>query len=123
MSGRPVAGSPRLLDRLRATCRTRHYSLRTEDSYAHWVRRYVLFHGKRHPGEMREAEVNRFLTHLAVDGQVAASTQNQALAALLFLYEHVLHQPLDRVEGVVRAKRPKRLPVVLSRSEVQRILD
>lgn len=107
--------APRLLDQVRAACRVRHFSLRTEVAYIHWIRRYIVHHGKRHPREMREPEVNAFLTDLAVRGQVSASTQNQALAALLFLYEHVLAKPLDRLEGVVRAKRPKRLPVVLSR--------
>ncbi len=115
--------APRLLDQVRAACRVRHFSLRAEVAYIHWIRRYIVHHGKRHPREMREPEVNAFLTDLAVRGQVSASTQNQALAALLFLYEHVLAKPLDRLEGVVRAKRPKRLPVVLSRAEVQRILD
>jgi integron integrase len=120
----PHAGTPpKLLDRLRAACRVRHLSPRTEDAYHHWCRRFILFHGVRHPAEMAEPEVNAFLTHLAVEGRVAASTQNQALAALLFLYEHVLNRPLDRLGGVVRANRPKRLPVILSRSEVQRILD
>lgn len=118
-----TAQPPRLLDQVRQACRVRHLSLRTEDSYVQWSKRFILFHGKRHPREMAETEVNAFLTHLAVEGNVAASTQNQALAALLFLYEHVLAQPLDRLDGVVRAKRPKRLPVILTRLEVQRILD
>ena len=117
-----TARPPKLLDRLREACRVRHYSIRTEDAYHDWVKRFILFHNKRHPREMAEPEVNAFLTHLAVDGHVAASTQNQALAALLFLYEHVLERPLDRLGGVVRAQRPKRLPVILSRAEVQRIL-
>jgi len=90
--------------------------------YVHWIRRFVLFHNRMHPRELRESEVNRFLTHLAVKGKVAASTQNQALAALLFLYQHVLEQPLNRIEGVVRARRPKRLPVVLTSDEVERVL-
>jgi len=117
-----VAGKPKLLDQLRMAIRALHYSLKTEEAYAHWVRRYILFHGKRHPAEMGEAEVNQFLTDLAVTQRVAASTQNQALAALLFLYEKVLRRPLDRLEGVVRAKRPKRLPIVLTRDEVRAIL-
>src|SRR4051794_41207509 len=99
---------PRLLDRVRAACRVRHYSLRTEDAYAQWVKRFVLFHGKRHPREMGSAEINAFLTHLAVQGNVAASTQNQAFAALLFLYQKVLQCEPGRIEGVIRAKRPKR---------------
>jgi len=119
----PVTQPPKLLDRLRAACRVRHYSIRTEDAYHDWVKRFILFHGKRHPREMGEPEVNAFLTHLAVEGRVAASTQNQALAALLFLYEYVLERPLDRLGGVVRAQRPKRLPVILSRAEVQGVLD
>jgi integron integrase len=113
---------PKLLDQLRQAIRALHYSVKTEEAYAHWARRYILFHGKRHPAELGEFEVNQFLTDLAVAHRVAASTQNQALAALLFLYEKVLRRPLDRLEGVVRAKRPKRLPIVLTRDEVQRIL-
>jgi integron integrase len=117
----PPAPPPKLLDRVRHACRVRHYSLRTEDAYHDWVRRFILFHHKRHPDTMAEPEVNAFLTHLAVDGRVAASTQNQALSALLFLYEHVLNRPLNRLGGVVRAARPRRLPIILSRAEVQRI--
>jgi hypothetical protein len=89
----PLAQPPKLLDRLRQAVRVLHYSLKTEDAYAAWVRRYILFHGKRHPQEMGAAEINQFLTHLAVAGHVAASTQNQAMAALLFLYERVLGRP------------------------------
>jgi integron integrase len=118
----PEPKQPKLLDRLRAACRVRHYSIRTEDAYHDWVERFIRFHGIRHPGTMGEPEVNAFLTHLAVERNVAASTQNQALCALLFLYEHVLHRPLNRVGGVVRANRPKRLPVVLTREEVRRLL-
>src|SRR5262245_27879748 len=110
---------PRLLDRVRHACRLRHYSLRTEDCYVDWVRRFFLFHGKRHPLEMGAAEINAFLTHLAVDGHVAASTQNQAFSALLFLYQKVLEVDPGRIEGVVRANRPKRLPVVLTRADVR----
>jgi integron integrase len=102
--------------------RTRHYSRRTEEAYLHWIRRFLAFHNGTHSREMAEMDVNRFLTHLAVGANVAASTQNQALAAVLFLYEHVLERPLDRVEGVVRARKPKRLPVVLTRDEVDAIL-
>jgi integron integrase len=114
---------PRLLDQVRAACRARHYSLRTERAYVGWVRRYVLANGKRHPRGLGQAELEGFLTALAVDGCVAASTQNQALSALLFLYRQVLG--MDRVpwlEGVVRAKHPARIPVVLSRGEVRRLL-
>ena len=113
---------PRLMDRLREAIRVRHYSLRTEEAYRQWVRRFILFHGKRHPESMGEPEVSAFLSHLAVDRNVAASTQNQALSAILFLYTHVLGRDLDWLEGVIRAKRPRRLLVVLSREEVQRVL-
>jgi integron integrase len=116
-------GPPRLLDRVREAVRVRHYSLRTEEAYVAWVRRYVLYHNKRHPLEMGAAEINAFLTHLAVEGRVSASTQNQAFSALLFLYEKVLEVEPGRVAGVVRANRPKRLPVVLSRDEVRRVLS
>ena len=117
-----VPQPPKLLDRLRAACRVRHLSRHTEDTYHDWGKRYILFHGKRHPDTMAEPEVNQFLTHLAVDRAVAASTQNQALAALLFLYDAVLGRPLDRLDGVIRASRPARLPVVLTRDEVGRLL-
>ncbi len=100
----------------------RHYSLRTEESYVAWIRRFILFHGKRHPLEMGAAEINAFLTHLAVEGRVSASTQNQAFSALLFLYLKVLEVDPGRIAGAVRAKRPKRLPVVLSPEEVRRTL-
>jgi integron integrase len=118
----PAAKSPKLLDRLRAACRVRHLSPRTEDAYHDWCRRFILFHHVRHPDTMAEPEVNAFLTHLAVECKVSASTQNQALAALLFLYRHVLTKPLDQLT-VVRAKRPLRLPVILSRAETQRVLS
>ncbi|MCC7487995.1 MAG: integron integrase [Burkholderiales bacterium] len=111
-----------LLQRVREAVRVRHYSIRTEEAYVLWVRRFVLFHGKRHPAEMGESEVRAFLTHLAVQGDVAASTQNQALNALVFLYRHVLESPLGELGDVVRAKRPQRLPVVLSVNEVGRVL-
>jgi integron integrase len=118
----PGAPSPRLLDRLRGAVRARHYSRRTEKAYVAWVRRYILFHGKRHPLEMGGAEVSQFLTSLAVDGRVAASTQNQALNALLFLYRNVLEQDLPWLDRVVRAKRTVRLPVVLTREEVRAVI-
>jgi len=111
-----------LLDRLRESLRVRHLSLRTEKAYIHWVRRYILFHGKRHPQEMGEAEVNAFLTHLAAEKQVSASTQIQALCALLFLYRTVLERELGELDGLVRARRRKRLPVVLTRDEVRGLL-
>jgi integrase-like protein len=115
--------SPKLLDRVRAAIRARHYSLRTEEAYVGWVRRFILFHHKRHPAEMGEPEINQFLTHLAVAENVAASTQNQALSAILFLYQEVLGRDLDRIEGVVWAKKPKRLPVVLTRDEVRALFS
>src|SRR5262245_40475614 len=117
-----TATSPRLLDRVRTACRVRHYSLRTEDTYHDWIKRFILFHGKRHPQEMGAAEINAFLTHLAVEGQVSASTQNQAFSALLFLYQKVLEVDPGRIAGVIRAVRPKRLPVVLTRAEVSSVL-
>src|SRR5262249_57802906 len=115
----PAPQPPKLLDRLRHACRVRHFSIRTEDAYAAWAERFIRFHGIRHPQTMGEPEVNKFLTHLAVDRHVSASTQNQALSALLFLYDVVLGRPLDQLK-VVRANRPRRLPVVLSREEVRR---
>ncbi len=113
---------PKLLDRVREANRLRHGSRSTEKSYVGWIRRYILFHGKRHPAEMGAPEVTRFLSSLAIQGHVAASTQNQALSALLFLYRHVLHQDLPWLEDVVRAKRPKHLPVVLTRDEVRAVI-
>lgn len=113
----------RLLVRMRDAIRSRHYSLRTEQSYTQWVRRFILFHNKRHPENMGEKEISSFLTDLAVNRKVAASTQNQALSALLFLYKHVLDQKLDWLEDVVRAKRPRRLPVVLTQAEIGTLLD
>jgi integron integrase len=119
------AGSPpggRLLDRVRDRCQLKHYSRRTERAYAGWIRRFILFFGKRHPETMGGPEVEQFLTHLAVAGNVAASTQNQALSALLFLYREVLGVELPWMDSVVRAKRPQRLPVVLTTDEVHRLL-
>jgi integron integrase len=119
----PGLRGPRLLDRVRAALRARHYSYRTEDSYVAWIRRYIVFNGKRHPSEMGAPEVTAFLTSLAIDSLVAASTQNQALSAILFLYRDVLGVGLPWLDEVVRAKRPARLPVVLSRDEVRAMLD
>lgn len=113
---------PRLLDQIRAAIRVRHYSLRTEQSYIHWIKRYIYFQGKRHPVEMGEAEVTAFLNHLAVDRSVSASTQNQALSALLFLYKQVLGKELEWLNDLNRVKRPARLPVVLTRREVEGVL-
>jgi integron integrase len=117
-----VPQAPRLLDQVRDALRTRHYSRRTEKAYVGWIRRYVIFNGKRHPREMGETEVTRFLSHLAVERKVSASTQNQALAALLFLYRVVLGIELKWLDEMVRAKRPQRLPVVLTRREVRELL-
>ena len=114
---------PRLLDQVRASIRLRHYSRRTEEAYVGWIRRYIVFHGKRHPREMRSPEVAAFLSHLAERGGVAASTQNQALCALLFLYRQVLDRPLDPLPGVAWAKKSSHVPVVLSQDEVARVLD
>jgi len=122
-AGQADAPKPRLLDRVRAALRARHYSRRTEDTYIAWIKRYIFFHDKRHPAEMGAPEVTRFLTSLAVDGHVAASTQNQALSALLFLYRDVLEVDLPWLDGVVRAKRPARLPIVLTRDEVRALLQ
>lgn len=113
---------PKLLDEVRNRIRVKHYSLRTERVYIAWIRRFILANGKRHPRVMGQAEIEAFLTHLAVEGQVAASTQNQALAALLFLYREVLAMELPWLDGIVRAKRPQRVPTVLSASEVASLL-
>jgi len=114
---------PKLLDELCARIRARHYSIRTEKAYADWVRRFILFHDKRHPRDMGAAEVEAFLSHLAVDGKVSASTQNQALAAILFLYREVLEMDLPWLDGVTRAKTSQRQPVVLTRAEVAAVLE
>ncbi len=113
---------PRLLDQLRDRIRLKHYSIRTEEAYSEWVRRFVIFNGKRHPRDLGAAEVEAFLTHLAVHGRVAASTQNQAKSALLFLYKEVLGFELPWLEGIQSAKRPARLPVVLTRAEIRSLL-
>lgn len=135
----PGQPTPRLYDHVVEVLRARHYSRRTKGragtpagtpachaarsaTIIHWIRRFLLFHDRAHPSTLAEDDVNRFLPHLAVQGNVAASTGNQALAAVLFLYPHVLQRPLNRVEGVVRARRPKRLPVVLTREEVDAVL-
>jgi integron integrase len=119
----PCADPPRLLARVREAIRVRHYSLRTERAYLHWIRRYILFHGKRHPAGMGAEEITRFLSHLANEDNVAAATQAQALAALLFLYGPVLETELPWLDQIVRAKRPRRLPTVLDKAEVHRLLD
>jgi integron integrase len=113
---------PKLLDQVRQAIRVRHYSRRTEEAYVGWIRRFIVFNGKRHPAAMGGAEVSRFLTQLATEGKVAASTQNQALNALVFLYRHVLGSPLPDLQNVVRAKRPQKLPVVFTQAEVRAVL-
>ena len=116
-------GKPKLMAQMREALRSRHYSSRTEQTYCHWVRRFVFFHNIRHPVEMAEPEINAFLTNLAVKEKVSASTQNQALAALLFLYRHVIGRRVGDLGQVVRARKPTRLPVVLAREEVKNILS
>jgi integron integrase len=112
----------KLLDQVRDLIRLRHYSIRTEEAYSRWIKEYILYHQKRHPSQMGEHEVSEFLSNLALKRQVAASTQNQALSAILFLYRDVLKQPLDWIDNVERAKKPSRLPVVFTREEVRAIL-
>ncbi len=112
---------PKLLDRLREALRSHHYS-RTEQTYCHWVKRFIFFNKVRHPAEMAEPEINTFLTHLAVKEKVSASTQNQALSALLFLYRHVLDRKVGDLGMVIRARKPMRLPVVMTRDEVKAVL-
>lgn len=114
--------APRLLEQMREAIRTRHYSIRTEESYLQWVRRFILFSGKRHPADMGAPELEAFLTYLAVERNVAASTQNQALSAILFMYREVLDIDLPWLDGVTRAKKPQRLPVVLTPDEVRQVL-
>jgi integron integrase len=122
-AGEPAAAPPpRLLDRVRDAIRLRHYSRRTEKAYVDWIRRFIRYHGRRHPREMGASEIEAFLNDLAVRQEVAASTQNQALAALVFLYREVLQAPPLELQGLVRARAPRRLPVVLSRDEVRRLL-
>jgi integron integrase len=112
---------PRLLDEVRKVARVRHFSLRTEQAYVQWIKRFILFHDKRHPREMAEAEIRAFISHLAVDREITASTQTVALSALLFLYRDVLKKELPYVSNIERAQKPKRLPVVFTRDEMKRI--
>jgi integrase len=112
----------RLLDQVRDAVRVRHYSHRTEEQYVFWIRRYILFNRKRHPGELGAVEVEAFLSSLAVHQNVAAATQNQALAAVLFLYRHVLKQDLPWLDNIVKARKPRRLPLVLTREETRALL-
>ncbi len=114
---------PKLLDQVRDKIRYKHYSIRTEQAYVDWVKRFILFHHKRHPKDMGAAEVEQFLSHLAVEGKVAASTQNQALSALLFLYREVLQVELEWLDNITPARRPARLPVVLTRTEAHSVLS
>ena len=117
-----MSNEPKLLDRLRNAIRSRHYSRRTEEAYLMWAKRFILFHNKRHPSAMGGDEVNAFLSSLAIDDRVSASTQNQALNALLFLYRHVLQDPLPWLQDVVRARRPMHLPAVLTPDEVRTVI-
>jgi site-specific recombinase XerD len=113
---------PKLPDQVRYAIRTKHYSLRTEEAYVQWIRRFILFHNRRHPKDMGAEEVGQFLSDLAVTRHVAASTQNQALSAILFLYQEVLRQEIGWLDEVVRAKKPRKLPVVLTQEEVKAVL-
>ena len=118
-----MAEPPKLLDSVRHLMRTKHYSLRTEEAYVSWIRRFILYHRKKHPSAMGEAEVNAFLTSLAVERKVSAVTQNQALSAILFLYREVLRDPLPWLKDLVRAERRQRLPVVLTVDEVVAVIN
>jgi integron integrase len=113
----------KLLDQVRDVIRLKHYSIRTEQTYVMWIRRFILFHKKRHPSEMGEQEISEFLTHLAVKRRVASSTQNQALNAIVFLYREVLKRDLGEIRDIQWAKRPARLPVVFTRDEAKAVLD
>ena len=119
----PVEQKPKLLDQVRHALRTRHYAMKTEEAYVHWIKRFIFFHNKRHPKEMGEKEINQFLTHLAVKEKVSASTQNQALCAIVFLYKQVLKIELGDLGDVTWAKKPKRVPVVFTRKEVKNIIN
>ncbi len=123
MSNSSSGDKPNLLDEVRNVIRVKHYSLRTEETYVQWIKRFVLFHNKRHPKYMGGKEISAFLTYLAVEQKVAASTQNQALNAIVFLYKEVLQQEVGVLEGITWAKKPERLPVVLTREEVRRLLS
>ncbi len=112
----------KLLDQVRHVIRKRHYSFRTEQTYTAWIKRYILFHGKRHPKDMGEKEISAYISHLAVNRNVAASTQNQALNAIVFLYKQVLKRELGDFGSMERAKRPKRLPTVLTKNEADLVL-
>jgi integron integrase len=119
----PEPSNPKLLDQVRQLMRLRHYSLRTEGAYVGWIRRYILFHGKQHPSDLDEKHVSEFLSSLAINGRVAASTQNQALNALLFLYKEVLQRELGFVGNALRVKRPPKVPAVLAPDEARAVLS
>ncbi|HUJ10440.1 MAG TPA: integron integrase [Verrucomicrobiae bacterium] len=119
----PARGKPKLLDQVKDVCRYKHYSIRTEQAYVDWIKRYIYFYGKRHPKELNAGHVRDYLTHLAVKGKVSASTQNQAFSALLFLYQQVLQQDIGFIKDVERAKMPKRVPVVFTREEARAVLS
>ncbi len=119
---RPQHQKPKLLDQVRAKIRLKHYSIRTEQCYVDWIKRYIFFHGKRHPLEMAEHEIEQFLNDLAVEKKVSASTQNQALSAVVFLYREVLNKEIGWMDNLERAKQPQRLPVVLTETEVRNVL-
>ena len=114
---------PKLLDQVREAIHTKHYSIKTEEAYIHWIKKYIFFHNKRHPKDLGEKEINQFLTHLAVKEKVSASAQNQALSALLFLYRHVIGRKVGDLGEVIRARKPTRLPVVMTRDEVKAVLS
>jgi Phage integrase, N-terminal SAM-like domain len=122
MARAPEGNKPKLLDQVREAIRMRHYRIRTEEAYVSWIKRLILCHGKRHPLEMGADEITRSLSALAVSGQVSASTQHQALCALVFLYRHVLGRHFGWLEDVVRAKRPRCLPVVWHGPEIRALL-
>src|SRR5438034_525100 len=112
-----------LLDKVRDKIRTLHYNIRTEEAYINWIRQFIIFNGKRHPGEMGASEISSFLSYLATERHIAASTQNQALSALLFLYREVLDKPIDWIDDVERARKPQRLPVVFTKAEAKAVLS
>ncbi|HON59457.1 MAG TPA: phage integrase N-terminal SAM-like domain-containing protein, partial [Smithella sp.] len=114
---------PKLLDQLSQAMRSRHYSRRTESTYVHWIKRFIFFHHVRHPKDMAEPEINAFLTHLAVKEHVSASTQNQALCAIIFLYKYVINRKIGDIGEVIRARKPVRLPVVMTKDEVKAVLS
>lgn len=123
MTQQDSSRSPKLIEQVREVMRFQHYSIRTEEAYIQWIRRYIYFHNKRHPRDMGADEITRYLTHLAVNRKVTASTQNQAFSALLFLYKKVLQMELPRLDDIQRAKKPQHLPVVFTRDEVKALLS